>query len=162
MRLKASPRLPSHLMALTPSAHGARNHPGVPASGAARQQPARGYARPSRRGQPCAADSQSGPLRHHVLFAGRVDQDGRGQALEQVREWYAGSPRHVAANFEAADRFFEDGDVREAKAAYERIIGWFPSPPHRRVADPSRRLSAWVLPVYAPEIAAARLRGQGE
>ena len=59
----------------------------------------------------------------------------RQQALEQVREWYAGSPRHVAANFEAADRFFEDGDVREAKAAYERIIGWFPSPPHRRVAE---------------------------
>lgn len=59
----------------------------------------------------------------------------RREALEQIRAWYPGPPRHMSANFEAADRFFDEGNVREAQAAYERIIGWYEAGPHRRVAE---------------------------
>jgi len=59
----------------------------------------------------------------------------RARALEDVRGWYAGTSRHVAANHEAADRFFEEDDVRGAQAAYRRIIGWYQAGPHRRVAE---------------------------
>lgn len=59
----------------------------------------------------------------------------RAESLRQVKEWYRGIPRHVVVDFETADRYLGSGDVSMARSAYRRLIAWFPTGRHRRVAD---------------------------
>lgn len=58
----------------------------------------------------------------------------RAETLRQVTEWYRGT-RHVVVDFETADRYLAAGDVSMARSAYRRLIAWFPTGKHRRVAD---------------------------